>query len=156
FIIIPGLRDMLSVDMVLAEGGIKGNPIGGFENGNMDFAVLNRAREDELNPSINLSRQVLSHIQNDKLIDGLKEDTQELIEKVLDVDDASIRSLVNIKEYASENEEVNVNQLTTRLYSTGKESFKKSHTMRRKLVDLLNSSLQRFSNGASLYLKDAA
>ena len=156
FIIVPGLRDMLSVDMVLAEGGIKGNPIGGFENGNMDFAVLNRAREDELSPSINLSRQVLSHIQNDKLIDGLKEDTQELIEKVLDFDDASIRSFLNIKEYDSENEEVNVDQLTTRLYSTGKESFKKSHTMRRKLVDLLNSSLQRFSNGASLYLKDAA
>lgn len=156
-LVVPGLKDKLGVDIVLADGGIKGDPIPGFIEGNMDFAVLNRVREDELNSALNLSRQVTSYNQNEKLIKGLEKDTNALIDKVLDFDDSSIRDFLKIKDFDIESEEeINVDQLTTRLYSTGQNVFMKSHTMKKKLSDLLRSSLQRFSNGSSLYLKEAS
>lgn len=156
-IVVPGLKRRLGVEMVLADGGIKGSPIQGFKDGDMDFAVLNRARLDEVNPNLNLSRQVTSYNQHPKLIKGLEKDTKELIDQVLSFDEKSIRDFLNIQDYDPESEEeVNVDQLTTRLYSTGKNVFMKSHTMKKKLSDLLKSSLQQFSNGAALLLKEAS
>lgn len=156
-VVVPGLRRMLGVDMVLADGGIKGSPIQGFKDGDMDFAVLNRVRLDEVNPNLNLSRQVTSYNQHPELIKGLEKDTEELINQVLSFNEESIRDFLNIQDYDVESEEeVNVDQLTTRLYSTGKNIFMKSNTMKKKLSDLLRSSLQQFSNGAALLLKEAS
>lgn len=156
-IVYEGLKEKLGVDIVLADGGIKGDAIVGFEQGDMPFSVLKRVREDTLNPTINVSRQVTTYNQNEGLIAGLESDTKDLISKVLSYDDQAIRDFLNIKEYdVADEEEINVDQLTTRLYSTGKSIFMKSHTLKKKLADLLKSSLQKFSNGSSLYLKEAS
>ena len=157
FVIVDGLKEMLGFDIVLAEGGIKGDAVPGLIKGNMPFAVLNRGREEEVNPSLKLSRQVTTNNQNKEMIDILTQDTKDLIDKVLSLDDAAIRDFLKIKDYDVESEEeINVDQLTTRMYAIGRNTFMKSHTMKKKMIDLLNNSLKTFSNGSSLYLKDAS
>ena len=159
--LMPGLKSMLDVDMVLFAGGIKGDARVEFrQNFPMPFSILNHARLSEVNPSINLSRQVLSAIQTPDLLEGLEADTLRLIEEVLSFKESAIQRFLSIETISSEEDsssrEVDIDQLTTFLYANGKETFLKSHTMRKKLSDLLSAALKKFTRGSSLYLKDAS
>ena len=144
------------VDVILFKGGIKGDAVVPFRNGHMDFAVLNNVRKEEVSPALKLSRQVLSAIQTPAMVAGLTEDTLELINKVLSYDTQSIHEFLSIREIEEDGEEeLDIDQLTTSLYSVAPKTFMKSHAMKKKLADLLNSALQQFAIGAKLYLKEA-
>lgn len=155
----PGLLGELGVHAVFFKGGIKGDAIVAFKEGLTDFAVLNNLREDTVAPSLKISRQVTTANQSSAMLEALTQDTKELIGSVMEFDHNQVREFLSIGDATNEeddDEEVDVDQLTTRLYATGGDTFMKSHTMRKKLADLLKSSLERFGNGSALLLKEAS
>ena len=154
-VMIPGFRRQLDVDFILFEGGIKGDAVVSFKTGNLDFAVLNRGREEEVCPGVKFSRQITSAIQNEAMVQGLTDDTKELIEKVLNFDPVALEQFLNIKDTDPDEVDLDVDQLTTALYSVGRATFLKSYTLRKKMLDLASSALQQFANGSRLYAKDS-
>lgn len=159
----PGLVSLTGYVAILFDGGIKGDARVAFRDFPMDFAVLTRGRKSEEFPSLKLSRQVLSAIQYAPLLSGLEADTNSLIERVLSFDEESVRKFLSISDETGVEEggfsgerEVDVDQLTTRLYAVGRKTFLKSHTMKKKLADLLRAALEKFGRGSSLYLEDAS
>lgn len=160
FVIVPGLKRLSGYDIMLFDGGVKGDVRVELRQGVMPFAVLNRVRDSKKAESVKLSRQVLSAIQSTRLIEGLEASTKALIELVLGFDKDAVQEFLSIpsvdEDGEEEEREVDIDQLTALLYAYGQDTFLKSHTMKRKLVDLISSALRKFTNGSGLLLENAS
>lgn len=157
----PELRKQSGFDIILFDGGIKGDVLVELRQGVMPFSILNHAREDLPNPSLHLSRSITAILQRESsMLEGLNVDTRNFIQRVMNEDLNAIRTMLSIPaetdvNLESRETEVDIDQLTAEILRIGGAHALKSHTLTQKVRDLLMKVLNKFHNGSALYLENA-
>lgn len=157
----PGLRKDSGFDIILFEGGIKGDVLVELRQGVMPFSILNHAREDVPNTSLKLSRSISAILQRETaMLEGINADTRTFIQRVMNEDLNAIRTMLSIPaesdvDLESRETEVDIDQLTAEIIRIGGVHALKSHTLTQKVRDLLMKVLNKFHNGSALYLENA-
>lgn len=163
-IIVPELKGRLGVDMLMFEGAVKGDIETYFKDGAFDFAILNVTRRTEATKSYKLSRQIITAIQNKEILKGLAKDTMDVLQKVHGLDYDTLREFIGIHDLdeegnevgASDEEVLDMENLTASLYASNPDVYVKSASFKRKLFRLIEATTKSLVNGSSLYLKDGS
>lgn len=158
-LVIPNLKQMIGVEVILFDGSVKGD-IGPYVRENqLNFAILNETRTTEERPSLNISRQIITAIQNDGVLDGLAVSTMNILTKLYALDTQTLKEFIGFCEDASvegEEEVLEMDNLTVGEFAANPELFIKSAENKKKLFSLLDATTKKLVNGRSLYLEDAS
>lgn len=163
-VIVPGLKEKLGVDMTMFDGAVKGDIESYFMDNNFDFAVLNVARKTEAVNSYKLSRQIITAIQNKEILKGLAKDTMNVLERVYNLDYDALTEFIGLKEMdesgaestLNEEEVLDMQNLTTSLFSSNPEVYVKSASFKQKLQRLIEATTKSLVNGSTLYLNNGS
>lgn len=158
-LVVPNLKEMIGVDVILFDGSVKGDIAPYIMNNEMDFAILNETRKTEEAPSLNISRQIITAIQNDGVLNGLTTSTMAILSKLYALDAQTLKEFIGFCEDVSvegEEEVLEMDNLTVAQFAANPELFVKSAENKKKLFSLLDATTKKLVNGRSLYLEDAS
>lgn len=159
-LVIPGLKELVGVEVLLFDGSVKGDIEPYITSNQLDFAILNETRKTEEHPSLKISRQIITAIQNDSILNGLAGSTMEVLQKLYALDAATLKEFIGFCEDISvegtEEEVLEIDNLTVELFAANPELFVQSAENKKKLYSLLDATTKKLINGRSLYLEDAS
>jgi len=158
-LVVPNLKEMIGVEVILFDGSVKGDIAPYIMENQLNFAILNETRKTEEKPSLNISRQIITAIQNDGVLDGLAVSTMNILTKLYALDTQTLKEFIGFCEDASvegEEEVLEMDNLTVGEFAANPELFIKSAENKKKLFSLLDATTKKLVNGRSLYLEDAS
>lgn len=162
-LVVPGLKDLMGIELVLFDGCVKGDIAPYIKSNAFNFAILNTSRLTEEESRLQLSRQVITAIQNKEIIDGLTLETANILKKLYNLEPEILKEFIgfteeSILEDVSEegSNVIEMDNQTVEMFSTNPELFVKSADGKKKLFSLLDASTKKLINGRSLYLKEAS
>ena len=154
-VLVPNLNDMLGVDMVLFDGAVKADPQGYLTKGIQDYFILNDVRDTEEQNDLFISRQFFGAISllNSEILPSLGLQTKEVLERAFQFDDKALNLFVGLKDEEDIDGEkiLDTENLTGTMYESNPLLYKKSATNKRKLMNLISSSIGELLRGARLY-----
>lgn len=158
-LVVPNLKAMIGVDVILFDGSVKGDIAPYIMANELDFAILNETRKTEENPALKISRQIITAIQNDGVLDGLTASTMKVLSQLYALDTDTLKEFIGFCEdvsTGSEEEVLEMDNLTVELFAANPELFIQSAENKKKLFSLLDATTKKLVNGRSLYLEDAS
>jgi len=158
-LVIPSLKQMVGVEVILFDGSVKGDIAPYIMANELDFAILNETRKTEESPSLNVSRQIITAIQNEGVLTGLAQSTMAVLKKLYALDAQTLKEFIGFCEDVSvegEEEVLEMDNLTVAQFAANPELFIKSAENKKKLFSLLDATTKKLVNGRSLYLQDAS
>ena len=154
-VLVPNLNDMLGVDMVLFDGAVKGDPQEYLTKGIQDYFILNEVRNTEEQNDLFISRSFFGAISllNSEILPSLGLQTKEVLERAFQFDDEALNLFVGLKDEEDIDGEkiLDTENLTGTMYEANSPLYKKSATNKRKLMNLISSSIGELLRGARLY-----
>lgn len=158
--LVPGLRDMLGVDVVAFGGAIKGDVSEYMEKGINDYFVLGDARQTLEKNDLFISRQFFgaAALLDNRILDKLGLQTKEVLSQAFNFDDQALKLFVGLNDEEDVDGEkvLDTENLTGTMYEANPLLYKKSATNKRKLMNLISSSVGELLRGARLYAKNTS
>lgn len=157
-VLTESLKDTLGVDLVFFGGAVKGNIDSYIRNNHLDFFVLNKARQVKEKENLLLSRQVFGAIVLDcpNILNDLVKETENILTKAYNFEEGALQEFIGLTDEEEEEEILDIDNLTARMYAAGSETFLKSSNNKKKLAQFINSSTQELERAGKLYLPEAS